>query len=171
MHLRQEAVSDIKDGESLVDELAMVRGYDAKNERWEVALQGTAWGGRIIMVKEDGMRLAYSIRAQYALPGRAVQVDISLTPCAENAGFQLLESTVLSKPLVSNINLHPYTGGGAQSTGGSKPKRKIKRTPAPNGGKCGGGMKALEPIKAGVVQARPWLESTTRFQSLIVKRI
>ena len=41
---------------------------------------------------------------------RAVQVDIRLTPRTESAWFQLLESTSLSKTLVSNVNpAHTYT--------------------------------------------------------------
>ena len=40
--------------------------------------------------------------------GKAVQVDIKLTPRVETTWFQLLESTVLSSPLVSDANPHLY---------------------------------------------------------------
>ena len=38
-----------------------------------------------------------------------VQVDISLTHVLKASWFQILVSTVLSKPLVSNVNLRHYT--------------------------------------------------------------
>ena len=43
--------------------------------------------------------------------GKAVQVDISLTPRVESARFQLLESKVLSSRSVFQIvlNPHPYS--------------------------------------------------------------
>ena len=46
-----------------------------------------------------------------------MQADISLTPRVESAWFQLLESTYPFKPLVSNVDSHPYTA--------EAPRRKI----------------------------------------------
>ena len=131
VYVLESALDHLPDGDekdTLTNELASVKRYDAKTDLWEVAPSRPQFGGKTVHVKERGMRLAFCILAENALPG----------------------------------------GGGAAAKNPAaaafKPKRKIKRAPAPNGSKLrGGGMIALEDIAPGEVllSEHPFLLSST----------
>lgn len=53
----------------LTDELAQVQGYDGANDLWEVSPSRVT--DDTVFVKEKGMRLAFCILAEHALPGGA----------------------------------------------------------------------------------------------------
>ena len=67
--------------------------------------------------------------------------------------LELFESTSPFKVLVSTANLHPYIAG----------------TSCVDYSNLNNGKKDLDDKAGAEVQSRPWLESTTWFQSLIVK--
>lgn len=130
VYLLEGALDHLPTGEqqSLRDELASVKRYDATTDLWEVAPSRPQFGGKTVHVKEKGMRLAFCILAENALPGGGASRNANLAPAA------------------------------------CKPKRKIKRAPAPNGSTLrGGGMIALEDIAPGEVLLRehPFLLSST----------
>eukprot|EP00740_Mantoniella_antarctica_P007623 CAMPEP_0181366604 /NCGR_PEP_ID=MMETSP1106-20121128/10802_1 /TAXON_ID=81844 /ORGANISM="Mantoniella antarctica, Strain SL-175" /LENGTH=375 /DNA_ID=CAMNT_0023481983 /DNA_START=341 /DNA_END=1468 /DNA_ORIENTATION=- len=118
--------------DALTDELASVKSFDVESDLWEVAPSRPQLGGgsKSVLVKEQGMRLAFCILAQHALPG---------------GGSDRSPSIVAANRALA-------------------PKRKIKRSPTPNGSKaCGGGMLALEDITPGegLLTEHPFLLSST----------
>jgi hypothetical protein len=139
VYLLKGALDHLPAGEKqgLLDELASVKSYDAVNDLWEVAPSRPQFGGKTVFVKEPGMRLAFCILAENALPGGATAKNANPAAAAfkrkrkikrapapngsklrgGRAGVRLVTWTV---PAVVNWCLPPYALLGLSLLGGAR---------------------------------------------------